>query len=547
VKRVLLMLVVVGLAMAAPSLGNPFVFDDLPKIVENRDLDTLGVGRLIYPYSSASSRARNDPSRPLVFYTYALNKALSSAPWIFHLTDAVLHVLAAFLLFLVARRITPEVAPFLALVFLTHPLMFGVALYPYARAEILAAIFMLGGIVAWMQERRAITLACYVLALMSKQSAIVLPLLLLFIERRKVGPLFVVALIYLGLRAWLLGGLGDLEADPETLWSARRYMDAQPYVVLRYAQLILFPLGLSADHVVPELGIALRLLGWAFLVLCALAFWFRPRLRFGLAFFFLLLAPTSSLLPTADAMVERRAYLASAGLLFILAPLFADLDSRSRRTARVLGFVVIAAFVALSLRRGAIGDSEQHLWADVLETYPTNERGLLRLAQLSSDDEAAFALYDRLFALHPRHFAGYNSLGALYYRREQPALAERFFRFALEIRPSYAPARINLERITQASSAVVAPPVRALREEVGPPLTSAYKASLIENRALVVSLYRAQIEKHPETTKFRRKLIEMLLFIDRPDDALVELEALAAIEPDDLEVRRKIESLRAPR
>jgi hypothetical protein len=88
-------------AMAALStsnaVGNPYVLDDLTKVLNNPDIRSLrGLGsRLVYPYDAPGARRlnRNDPSRPLTYLSYALNYCLlGPEPWHFRLTNIVAHV-----------------------------------------------------------------------------------------------------------------------------------------------------------------------------------------------------------------------------------------------------------------------------------------------------------------------------------------------------------------------------------------------------------------------------------------------------------------------
>ena len=88
-------------AMAALStsnaVGNPYVLDDLTKVLNNPDIRSLRglAARLVYPYDAPGARRlnRNDPSRPLTYLSYALNYCLlGPEPWHFRLTNIVAHV-----------------------------------------------------------------------------------------------------------------------------------------------------------------------------------------------------------------------------------------------------------------------------------------------------------------------------------------------------------------------------------------------------------------------------------------------------------------------
>src|SRR5713101_4374894 len=82
------------------ALHNPFVYDDYRTIVDNGSIQTLLQPRAI---------VMHEPTRPLVNLSYAIDRALwGAAPFGFHLTNLLLHVLNVGLLFLIARRLVED-------------------------------------------------------------------------------------------------------------------------------------------------------------------------------------------------------------------------------------------------------------------------------------------------------------------------------------------------------------------------------------------------------------------------------------------------------
>jgi hypothetical protein len=65
------LLVLVTFGIYYNSLNAPFIFDDIPKIVNNHDIKKLSnlPEKLVYPYNKEyKTFERNDPSRPLVYH-----------------------------------------------------------------------------------------------------------------------------------------------------------------------------------------------------------------------------------------------------------------------------------------------------------------------------------------------------------------------------------------------------------------------------------------------------------------------------------------------
>src|SRR3989339_85736 len=91
------------------SLNAPFIFDDIPKIVENPDIQKLSnlKTKLIYKYNEQYHNfKRNDPSRPLVYLTFTLNYYFGKLnPFGYHLFNLIIHIFNAILVFFLAKKI----------------------------------------------------------------------------------------------------------------------------------------------------------------------------------------------------------------------------------------------------------------------------------------------------------------------------------------------------------------------------------------------------------------------------------------------------------
>ena len=100
-----------------------------------------------------------------------------------------------------------------------------------------------------------------------------------------------------------------------------QYLRSQPGVLLHYLQLSFWPRSLCLDYCWPVASwpeaigpglVVLLLLG-----LTLLALWRWPRLGFLGAWFFVILAPTSSILPINDLAFEHRMYLSLAAVVLL--------------------------------------------------------------------------------------------------------------------------------------------------------------------------------------------------------------------------------------
>jgi len=191
------LLVVVAVIAYANSLTNPFVFDDLASIVENRHV------RQLWPPSVplGAPQQATVAGRPVVGVSLALNYAVGGLSVRgYHLTNLAIHILCGLLLYGVVRRTlrTPRVAPRFALradsiafacslLWLVHPLGTELINYVVQRTESIMALFYLLTLYAAIRAvdgSRAVgwvvvaTVAC-ALGMASKESMVTAPVAVL--------------------------------------------------------------------------------------------------------------------------------------------------------------------------------------------------------------------------------------------------------------------------------------------------------------------------------------------------------------------------------
>ncbi len=221
----------------ANALANPFHMDDHTIIVNNprvRDFRTTELLTGNYWHLGDT-----DPLyRPLVMLSYAANWAISQQAWAFRLPNLIAHAGVCVLLLALTRRIfrSYRVALVTAAFFAVHPLHTESLNTIVGRADMLVALFMIGGLLAFMAdqtaERRRLPILpaagtlLYAAALLCKENAVTFVGLVLLLDwwwarrpdgaargdaarriRRCYAPIVVVTAGYLILRVSLLGGL----------------------------------------------------------------------------------------------------------------------------------------------------------------------------------------------------------------------------------------------------------------------------------------------------------------------------------------------------
>ena len=411
-------MVAIVVVVYAGSFGVPFIFDDFTIINNNRFMRSLWppMAAMEAPWRSTAA------GRPLVAYSFAVNYAISGLEvWSYHVFNLLVHLVNVLLVYGIARRVQGQAlfaqrsagrfthrtwALLLAGLWAIHPLNSETVVYIAQRTELMMAAFFLAAFVTLPRGGREgtgpiytlVTVVLGLLAVLCKETAAVLPVLLLLFDRAFIGGSFAAAWrerkgVYLGgvaiiaVAAVIASGdhRGGLVTDDASVtW---RYLLTQGGVILHYLRLSVVPYPLAITYGWPlveglrdgwlaagVVGVGLLLTCWALVR--------RPMLGFLGAAFYLLLAPTSSVIPIMSEVAgERRMYLPLLVVLMLLAVAVAaivgrvmasDSASRQRAGAAGMGFVLCAVCAGAAVTVVRVQDfrSTESIWRQTLRVEP---------------------------------------------------------------------------------------------------------------------------------------------------------------------------------
>jgi Flp pilus assembly protein TadD len=253
-------------------------------------------------------------------------------------------------------------------------------------------------------------------------------------------------------------------------WTLSRweYVVTQLRVVATYLRLWIAPAGQNVDpDVVPsrsllEPAVVLSAALLVALLAAAVVLYrraarpdFAPELRLagvGILWFFGTLTVESAF-PLADALVEHRVYLPSAGLSIAVAALAVTLRDRLRATRPAWGdavLPVLAAAIGLlgvaTFARNAVWRDELVLWEDAARKSPAKLRPRLQLAALylqRGRAEDALREARNAVTLEPASAEAWNSLGVVLRRQGRIDEAMASYAAAVRLKPTFAEARYN--------------------------------------------------------------------------------------------------------
>ncbi len=198
------------------------------------------------------------------------------------------------------------------------------------------------------------------------------------------------------------------------------YLLTQTGVIARYLQLSVWPAGLVLDYYWPMATGPAEVLAPGLAVLGLLGFsavllWKRPRLGYLAAWFFVVLAPTSSFVPVKDPIFEHRMYLPLAAVVVAAVLLGYRLLGAIRdrlgpapavrlAAGAVLLVAPLSALGIATIRRNRVYHSPLAMWQDVAAKQPNSARAHnnLGIALFEQDRlDEAIAEYRRAFELDP--------------------------------------------------------------------------------------------------------------------------------------------------
>jgi len=589
-----LLIVLVGVLTYANSLSGPLIADDNSAIVRNPQI------RRLWPLVEALAAPRDNElaSRPLVNLSFAVNYAIGALSVRgYHIVNLGLHVLSALLLFGIVRRTMRTgalrqrfagtangIALASALIWMVHPLLTESIDYVTQRTELMMGLFYFltlycairaaepGNAGGW---RSAAIFSC-LLGMGSKETMATVPVIVVLYDRiflfdsgreawrcRK-GLYAGLALGWLALAALLLSSL------PPTIGFGSRvsgwtYLLNQCPMILRYLGLAVWPSGLVFDYGLPHPMVLTDVLPQATLVaalaaLTVVALFVRPMIGFLGAWFFITLAPTSSVMPIiTEVGAERRMYLPLAALV-VLTVIAADrlcaVAGRRRVAVAVTAAVVIVVALALATARR---NHEYAFATSLLQTSVDRRphgRAHLVLAGALLDEGRNNEAMAHMRAAIPDYPRALLVLGSALYNRGQfdDAITElRAFIARVDGRPEWVPLSVTARTLTALSRVRQGKLPQAVEEFQSALQLDAEDPEVHANLALVLLLqsdfegarqhYEKFLERRQGSAVVLTNLGVALQKLGHPDEAKARFRQALTIDPNYRDARRGLDGL----
>ncbi len=554
-----LLLIVAGFAVYANCFGGAFLFDDHGNIVENERVHSLWPPG---PYLSSS--------RPVVQFTFAINYALGGIQtWGYHLVNMAIHLLAGLTLYGIVRRtvlLTRKdrssdassvwLAFVVALLWLIHPLQTQSVTYIIQRGESLMGLCYLLCLYAMIRGSASkgpwrwygVAIFACALGMGTKAVMVTAPVVMVVFDRvflstswrqlaRRRGVFFACLFatwVVLALCGEAITVLQTTPKDGINVGFAYKgispgaYAMTQPVVILRYLRLCFWPDTLCLDYQWPAVASFGAALGPALVVGALLlatigALATRHWLGFAGAWFFLVLSPTSSIVPIRDVIFEHRMYLPLAAVVTVVvfgahaawrrvSARFA-LPTAQGMTAAILATLVVSLPLAWrTVVRNRDYSSAPAMWRSVLDARPQSDRahfGLGAAMYREGRVDEAISRFKEAIAITPMYADAHFNLGVAYAAKDDWTSALTFYRRAVAL----APMRIHY--------------ARALGDAL----------SYLERFEESARVFRDALAVTPDDVLLRLRLANALADAGRDPEAVEAFEAALALDENQNEAR----------
>lgn len=483
----LLLIIAASFAVYAPSLTYGLVWDDYDvlSLVRNqlRDGGLIGLFR-----SEIKLGITTGYYRPITLWSFAVDAKFGDLfPYLYHLTNVLLHVVNSVLVFHLFEVLlfSQRIALLGAMTFSVHPVHSEAVAWFSARSDLLACLFALVACIAWLKERkgggilyprrlRFIGFLSFLLALLSKESAVTLLVLLPaweFLLKEEDGQkdrdrgrrqrvwltLWVTALGFVILLRAVLAPSGAGLILDRYGQSVLANVITDPVVFFRlwttYLGLLAVPWPLNTYYYLPSLSLPWTIVFGAVLFLTASAFVARGPYRriglIGLVWVVVFLLPVGIAMPTGTPIAERYLYLPSVGYCLVagMAGERLAILLGTRRFVSLLAIPFVGLLSLVTLTRERIWKSELSLFTDMVRTSPdaAHPHTNLGIAHLEGGrPEEAAKEFEKAIELLPDDTNAHLNLAAAYHRLNRDKDAYRTIRTLVQMKPDNALARTSL-------------------------------------------------------------------------------------------------------
>lgn len=498
------------------SFNASWHLDDGPNILDNSNIHIKEIS--LSELARASAFSQNDSSsqnairfRPIATISFAMNWYVGADRVVgYHVANVGIHILCSLILFFLLQSLfrTPNlsgccegdeqnIALLAAVLWAIHPIQTQAVTYIVQRMTLLTTLFYLSGLLCFIHGRiraeRVPRLGlfsgcflCLLLAMGSKENAVMFPLSLVLIEivffknfseeahLKTSFRIIIAAIASTGILSVLLAysTMSHPFAFINRISAVRPFtlmerLLTEPRVVIGYLTQIFYPVltRFSIEHSVtvstsmfdPITTLTSIVLISSLLALSLFQLRKMPILSFSILFYFLNHIIESTVIPL-ELVFEHRNHLPSAFIFFPVATTIVKglryYQRMDRQPMFLICFAVTVLFLVIlgvtTYMRNAVWASEKTLWEDALAKAPQSDRPYGRLAEYYTKAglvDKALYLYETSLTKHTTNrlsvAVNLGNMGSLYSKKMEFEKALELYDAAISVDPSYTKAMYN--------------------------------------------------------------------------------------------------------
>jgi len=569
VRKSVLILAIIAACLASYSnaLFGDFVSDDKVFITANPYMKSLQYLPKFFTQDFGYInilRIKSSYYRPLLAASYMFDYTIwGNNPFGFHLTNLLFHIFSCILIFaLIELLFHSRLIAFIStLLFSVHPIHTEAVSFISGRVDVVPPAFFLLSLVLFLRYAfggkkllYVFSILSFAIALLTKEMALTLPLIILYIDYAFLSRLdikkviknflryhlgfFVTTGVYLIIRFYVIGGIVIRETAKvginfipgvSPLWRLFTVIK----ILTFHIRLLFFPYNLHIyRQFTPSNSLFEPIVLTGLVILTLLLFVASrnikryPIVSFSIFWFFITILPVSNILPRDNIFAERFLYIPSVGFCMGMGFLFSWLLRKNIKTSlfnwkkllSVLFILLIVALGRVTYERNKVWQNDFTLWYDTAKRSPNSKVAHISLGVVYSKMnllDRAVEEAKKAIEIDSNYYAPYNLLGVTYLKSGLLDQAEEEFHKVIKYTDYSSFAYEGLSVIYG---------IRGQYEE-------AIEAGLIA------------LKKNPYNVEARRNLAICYISVGRIDEAINMYEEYLKISKDDFDVHLDIGGL----
>ena len=409
VSLILIMFLTTGVYLN--SLSNGFSLDDEDFLIGSDFIKNWRNAFAIFTPGYLDISAKHvDLNRPVMtwslitdYYVWGMNS------FGYHLTNILLHTINTLLIYSLGLLLLKDsrVSLLAAIIFGVHPVYTEAVNGINFREDLLVTTFFALSLITFIKARWKLSLLLFACALLSKESAIVFPLILILYQyifvkdaglrewfNRNKGYSIGILILIAGYLAGLFMLLNKTDLPRVEFLGPGWYQTTitAGAIIADYVRLLLFPTQLSIDHnpgIIKSIFNVRALSGIGF-VACSFTvsvFFLKKRAVYSFFFpwFLITLIPVAGTLyqqPSA----ERFLYLPSIGMMFLMASVSVFIYEKIvapalRKVVIFLILTIIFSYSLIGIDRNRVWENDYSIWSDAVMKAPGSQRANFNLGR----------------------------------------------------------------------------------------------------------------------------------------------------------------------